>query len=442
MNTVKHSVFAIGVALSVTPIFHSAVAQTNSDAATVLLELQTLRTEIADLRDMVERQQFELKKLKRAQAESKRVIGSTGAPQPQLYAQDGSVQQLPQGVADPTGALYQQSGADLPVGSPNPVYSDLPQEQNPTDLIDNRLYGIQGQQPIQGQRYANPQTGGVQNPVTDQSLDSQVLDSGVEVVERSVTVPNVVNQTRNGGAEIIERSVGSYSGNTAPPVLSSDQGFQDQTSSAGVNTNTRQVVVNQGIEAVNEQEAPLRVGQTGQGRPVLAVPNSVQRPLAQANPNSQVTVSQEAEQQADAALGAVATPPQAVPAQFTEDQYYDRGFEFLKQSKYEEAIKVFEQQILQHPQGDLADDAHYWIAEALFINRKPTQAKPHLRAIIDRYPQSARLPDAMLKTAYIEQDLGNLIEARILLQEIVSRHPSSNAAIAAKNRLENLSSGN
>ena len=114
----------------------------------------------------------------------------------------------------------------------------------------------------------------------------------------------------------------------------------------------------------------------------------------------------------------------------------------MKQSKYDEAISTFNQQIELYPTGDLADDAHYWIAEAYFISRKSAEAKPHLKAIIDNYPTSARLPDAMLKTAYIEQDMGNMIEARILLQEIVARHPSSNAAIAARNRLENLSTSN
>ena len=37
----------------------------------------------------------------------------------------------------------------------------------------------------------------------------------------------------------------------------------------------------------------------------------------------------------------------------------------------------------------------------------------------------------MLKTAYIEQEQGNQIEARILLQEIIQFHPRSNAAISA-----------
>jgi len=44
----------------------------------------------------------------------------------------------------------------------------------------------------------------------------------------------------------------------------------------------------------------------------------------------------------------------------------------------------------------------------------------------------------MLKLAYIEQEQGNIIEARILLQEILQFHPKSDAALSAKNRLAEI----
>ena len=96
---------------------------------------------------------------------------------------------------------------------------------------------------------------------------------------------------------------------------------------------------------------------------------------------------------------------------------------------------IFERQIKSYPRGNLADDAHYWIAEAMHVSRKLDVSKQHLKTIINDYPQSPRLPDAMLKTAYIEQSQGNKMEAQILFQEIVTLHPKSDAAIAAKNQL-------
>ena len=126
------------------------------------------------------------------------------------------------------------------------------------------------------------------------------------------------------------------------------------------------------------------------------------------------------------------------PAVSSEQDYYKQGFELLKQSKHTQAVDVFKQQISDYPNGSYADDAHYWIAESMYVNRSLDDSKRYFKAIIDKFAQSSRLPDAMLKTAYIEQEQGNQIEARILLQEIIQYHPRSNAAISAKNRLAEL----
>jgi len=122
----------------------------------------------------------------------------------------------------------------------------------------------------------------------------------------------------------------------------------------------------------------------------------------------------------------------------SENDYYQQGFNLLKESKHAEAVTVFQQQIKSYPQGDRADDAYYWIAESMYVNRKLDISKENFKAIVQGYPKSERLPDAMLKLAYIEQEQGNIIETRILLQEIMQFHPNSDAALSAKNKLSEL----
>jgi len=122
----------------------------------------------------------------------------------------------------------------------------------------------------------------------------------------------------------------------------------------------------------------------------------------------------------------------------SENDYYQQGFGLLKESKHDEAVTVFQKQIKQYPQGDLADDAYYWVAESLYVTRQLDASKESFRAIIQGYPKSERAPDAMLKLAYIEQEQGNILESRILLQEIIQFHPQSDAALSAKNRLSQI----
>jgi len=53
-------VFGVCVIPSTGPVF----AQSNNNQATTLLEIQALRQEVAELRDMVERQQYQMRQLK------------------------------------------------------------------------------------------------------------------------------------------------------------------------------------------------------------------------------------------------------------------------------------------------------------------------------------------------------------------------------------------
>jgi len=178
----------------------------------------------------------------------------------------------------------------------------------------------------------------------------------------------------------------------------------------------------------NDSRAPYNAG-------VIAVPNGVD---GQVISDNQAKASSELGNAAPANAKANTSNNGAIDAALSEQDYYQQGFELLKKSEHEEAVSVFKQQVASYPQGEYADDAYYWIAESMYVNRKLDESKANFKAIIDGYKQSPRLPDALLKTAYIEQEQGNEIEARILLQEIMQFHPRSNAAISAKNRLAQL----
>jgi len=55
--------------------------------------------------------------------------------------------------------------------------------------------------------------------------------------------------------------------------------------------------------------------------------------------------------------------------------------------------------------------------------------------LIAAYPDSLKVPDAMLNIATAQLDLGDAAASRRTLEEIVAKHPKSDAAIKAKQRL-------
>ncbi|MBL4670867.1 MAG: hypothetical protein JKX81_01305, partial [Arenicella sp.] len=74
MRRIKTYVMTIGVALSVTPIFNYALAQQGNSATQLMLQVQTMRQEVGELRDLIDRQQFQLRRLQRqVDAQAKRL---------------------------------------------------------------------------------------------------------------------------------------------------------------------------------------------------------------------------------------------------------------------------------------------------------------------------------------------------------------------------------
>jgi tol-pal system protein YbgF len=90
-----------------------------------------------------------------------------------------------------------------------------------------------------------------------------------------------------------------------------------------------------------------------------------------------------------------------------EQAAYDRAFDYLKQSRYEEAVSSFKEFQVQFPESDLADSAQYWVAEARYVNRSYEGALHEYKSLIQLYPTSKRLPDAMLKSVISTLKMNN-----------------------------------
>jgi len=419
MRRLKNVVIAVGVTFIVAPIFSSAWAQTQQTQT--LLQMQTLREEIGQLRDMVERQGRTIQLLER---------------------------RLNQGASgnQPYGSSNPNSGALGGVSNPSVLggQSDIYQGPASEPFDQNTQNGIE---PFSTSPAVNPNTAGVPNlPAQDgfpSATERPVFDQSQEGLNRPFD-PNLPSNQQNGGVVVDERAV------SPAPIPSGQDGFPpvvDRSIGAGrpvEQTPTGQnQVPNQSSPTFNTEPLDNSQASTGSLEPFNSSPANNNFPsTAPIEPTANNGAVSVPPFTGNSSQGAV---PQAVPqvsaansSRLLETDLYNQGFELLKQSKFEEASAVFEKQIQAYPQGNLADDAHYWISEAMTMVSNTEAARVNLKAIVDKYPQSSRVPDARLRLAYIEERKGNLIEARILLQEVVTQYPQSDAAIAAKNRLETL----
>jgi tol-pal system protein YbgF len=139
----------------------------------------------------------------------------------------------------------------------------------------------------------------------------------------------------------------------------------------------------------------------------------------------------------DEALSAPKSPPVAVDP-FARQKEYEHAFETLKAAKYTDAISEFQAFVAKYPSGDYSDSAHYWLGEALYVNRAFVPAREAFRKMIADFPQSTKVPDAKLKLAFIEYENQQYPKARELLNDIVKSYPGTATSKMAEKRLERM----
>jgi len=134
-----------------------------------------------------------------------------------------------------------------------------------------------------------------------------------------------------------------------------------------------------------------------------------------------------------------ATPLSSAPVDPAREQAeYKAAFNLLKVGKYEEAILAYSDFLRKFPGGKYAPNAQYWLGEANYVTRQFPAAIVEFRKVVSQYPQSRKLPDAMLKIGYIHYELNEPDTARQILAELIQKYPGTTAARLAENRLQRM----
>jgi tol-pal system protein YbgF len=128
--------------------------------------------------------------------------------------------------------------------------------------------------------------------------------------------------------------------------------------------------------------------------------------------------------------------PAAVPTTGKEQEDYEAAFQLMKQGDYTGASRSFRSFIQRYPSSPLTSNAQYWIAESnYFVRNFPLALKEFLK-VQEQYPDSRKLPDAMLKIGYTYYELGEWAKARQYLEDVINRYPNSRNARSAGARLD------
>jgi tol-pal system protein YbgF len=126
------------------------------------------------------------------------------------------------------------------------------------------------------------------------------------------------------------------------------------------------------------------------------------------------------------------------PAVLSEQQLYQMAYQSVINSNFERSIAEFDQYMNIYPNGRFVTNAHYWKGQAYLYLTRYTEAKDSYEVILSQYENHAKLPDAMYGLGLAYQGLGNITQARQLLNEIKRRFPNTGAASLADTKLLQL----
>jgi len=122
----------------------------------------------------------------------------------------------------------------------------------------------------------------------------------------------------------------------------------------------------------------------------------------------------------------------------SDQDNYQAAFDLLKNGQYMGSAEAFRQFLVVFPSSPLADNAQYWLAETYYVQRQFTTALPAFELVVNSYPNSIKLPDALLKIGFCNYELSQWDPARAALERVVREFPDTTAARLATQRLERM----
>lgn len=166
--------------------------------------------------------------------------------------------------------------------------------------------------------------------------------------------------------------------------------------------------------------------------PLTTITESIDTPTEPASAPALATESPVSAEPAPAPLDATATGGGG------EQQAYDEAFAALRDGRYAESARRFQSFLAEYPDGELADNASYWLGESYYVTQNYRIALETFNDLLSRFPDSAKAPDALLKVGYCHYELKEWAQAEQVLNDVVRRYPEQTVGKLAQGRLRAL----
>jgi tol-pal system protein YbgF len=142
-----------------------------------------------------------------------------------------------------------------------------------------------------------------------------------------------------------------------------------------------------------------------------------------------------------------AAPSKETPAKQVEaskkpvsgpDEAYKRAYDLYSKGNIEEAQKEFKRFLEAYPKSKYAENAHFWLGECYFSQKKYEDAILEYDEVIKKFPKGNKVPDALYRQGIAFLEMKDTTNAKLILKEVVRRFPQTDQATRARKKLKEL----
>jgi tol-pal system protein YbgF len=152
---------------------------------------------------------------------------------------------------------------------------------------------------------------------------------------------------------------------------------------------------------------------------------AVPTPPAQGAPTTGQVPSQKAE-------------PEGKKVIASPDEAYKKAYEQFTKGNVEGAKADFKRFLEVYPKSKYAENAHYWLGECYFAEKKYEEAILEFDEVIKKYPKGNKAPDALFRQGIAFLEMKDTINAKLILKEVIKRFPKSDQAKRARKKMQEI----
>ncbi len=120
------------------------------------------------------------------------------------------------------------------------------------------------------------------------------------------------------------------------------------------------------------------------------------------------------------------------------DEAYKRAYDKYTKGDMEGAKKDFKRFLEVYPKSKYAENAHFWLGECYFGEKKFEEAILEFDEVIKKYPKGNKVADALFRQGMAFLEMKDTTNAKLILKEVVRRFPQSDQANRARKKLKEI----